>query len=42
MRRQKDSANDVESLHINIKANYTSYGRLGFKPAENKKSMYDT
>ena len=37
MRRQKGSTNDVESSHINIRANCTSYGRLGFKPAENKK-----
>ena len=37
MRRQKGSPNDVESSHINIRANYTIYGRLGFKPAENKK-----
>ena len=41
MRRQKGSSNVVESSHINIRANYTSYGRLGFKPAENKKSIYD-
>ena len=37
MRRQKGSANDVESSHTNIRANYSSYERLGFKPAENKK-----
>lgn len=37
MRRQKGSSNVVESSHINIRANYTSYRRLGFKPAENKK-----